>query len=712
VTLADDSRAAMSFAKPVSGLAPSLLLLGLGAAALLFDPLGAATMLRGKLFDAYESRSQIAASDDARVELVTLDPGSLAHYGSWPWPDSGLSDLTRAIVAAGAEIVVFTTPLDRPDSDNFPASLQSVSAVVPITLGVGGLSPHPATKFEYRGDKDPFPQTPHFSIGAGPDSAVARAAAGMGAPNLIPDRDGVVRRMPLAFQLNKLLIPSLSAEAARLANGDKRITVTAEQGNPSLLPQWQAPGIAALESGSHSIPTQSDGRFWINYAQGPEEISAGALLSHELASGALKNKILVLDTPGDKLATPIGRATRGTVIALGIQNILAGSMLVRPDFALAAEVAGLLAAGGLVMLLMAKLPTPWAALFTAFTVLAGLYGSWFAYLRLHWLMDAATPGVTLVLVLAAGVLMRLREIAAARAGLRHAFSDSLPRASIEKIAHRPELLSTEGETRTISYLVCGVRGMAELAAASRDNPKAFTRIMQQVMSPLMDQALAHGGTIDRLTADGFAAFWNAPLDDSEHALHACEAGSAMSVMASRVNEQIALDRPGMPPLEIGIGIATGAVIAGGFGGAGRMGYSVNGAVVQSAGRIQALSHQYGPAVIVAEETQGQAQRGFAFLEVDYIAAGSEDPPLRLYALLGNPVVRASPKFRALIAFHEHIFASLRHQQWGKARALIAQCRKLSGASQKLYDLHLTRIGYFESNPPGSEWDGAFRPILK
>jgi len=390
----------MSFAKPVSGLAPSLLLLGLGAAALLFDPLGAATMLRGKLFDAYESRSQIAASDDSRVELVTLDAGSLAHYGSWPWPDSGLSDLTRAIVAAGAEIVVFTTPLDRPDSDNFPASLQSLSAEVPITLGVGGLTPHPTTKFEYRGDKDPFAQAPHFAIGAGPDSAVARAAAGMGAPNLILDRDGVVRRMPLAFQLNTLLIPSLSAEAARLANGDKRITVTAEQSN-SLLPRWQAPGIAALESGSRSIATERDGRFWINYAQGPEEISAGALLSHELASGALKNKILVLDTPGDKVATPIGRATRGTVIALGIQNILAGSMLVRPDFALAAEVAGLLAAGGLIMLLMAKLPTPWAALFTAFTVLAALYASWFAYLRLHWLMDAATPGITLVLVLAA-----------------------------------------------------------------------------------------------------------------------------------------------------------------------------------------------------------------------------------------------------------------------------------------------------------------------
>jgi adenylate cyclase len=274
-------------------------------------------------------------------------------------------------------------------------------------------------------------------------------------------------------------------------------------------------------------------------------------------------------------------------------------------------------------------------------------------------------------------------------------------------------LSVEGETRTITYLVCGVRGLAGLAASLRENPKAFTRIMQQMMTPLMDQALAHGGTIDRLTADGFTAFWNAPLDDADHALHACEAASGMSVMASRISEEIALEGgPGMPPLEIGVGVATGAVIAGGFGGAGRMGYSVNGGVVQLAGQIQALSPQYGPAVIVAENTLMAASRAFAFLEVDYIATGAQDVPVRLYALLGNPVVRASPKFRALIAFHEHIFVSLQHQQWSKARALIAQCRNLSGASQKLYDLHLTRIGYFESNPPGPDWDGAFRPILK
>ncbi|HEY5346954.1 MAG TPA: adenylate/guanylate cyclase domain-containing protein, partial [Rhizomicrobium sp.] len=173
-----------------------------------------------------------------------------------------------------------------------------------------------------------------------------------------------------------------------------------------------------------------------------------------------------------------------------------------------------------------------------------------------------------------------------------------------------------------------------------------------------------------------------------------------------------LDGMALAPVEVGIGIATGSVIAGGLRSHGRTGYAVNGDAVALANRIQALSPQYGPAVIVGEATRAAAERSFAFLEVDYIAAGARDEPVKLYALLGNPVIRASPKFRALMTFHDHIFHALRTRQWGKARELIEQARKLSGASQKLYDLHLTRIAYFEANPPGEDWDGAFRPILK
>jgi adenylate cyclase len=386
----------------------------------------------------------------------------------------------------------------------------------------------------------------------------------------------------------------------------------------------------------------------------------------------------------------------------------------RPDFALSAEAGALVLLGGILILLLWRTRLVWAGLFAATALALLFYVSWLLYVMQHWAIDAISPGEGLVAIFLTGAIVRAAEVSALHNRLRLAFSDSLPRASIEKIARRPELLSIEGEARTITYLVCGIRGLAGLAASHRDDPRAFTQLMSRVLSPLMDQVLAHGGTIDRLTADGFAAFWNAPLDDAEHALHACEAANGMSVMAARVNETMATTPSDkvIPPVEIGVGIASGPVIAGGFGGHGRLGYSVNGDAVSLAGQLQALSAQYGPAVIVAEETEKAAARSFAFLEVDNIAFGEADAPVKLYAMLGNPVARSSPKFRALNTFHEHIFHSLRSQQWDKARALIEQCRKLSGASQGLYDLHLTRIRYFEANPPGANWNGAFRPILK
>lgn len=389
--------------------------------------------------------------------------------------------------------------------------------------------------------------------------------------------------------------------------------------------------------------------------------------------------------------------------------------LSRPSWALLAEAAFLVLAGGATAALM-RVRIYWAGLFVLGALVTGFY---LALLLARFdgsAFDALLPSATLLLAFAAGALTRLTQINRLKRELRFAFADSLPRTAIERIARDPALLSLEGETRNVTCLVCGVRGLAELASSFRDSPRAFTRLMEQVLTPLMSQTLRHGGVIGRLTADGFTAYWNAPLDDPDHALHACEAASGMTVALARVNGERAAERrmgeQPVPPVEIGIGIATGPVVAGGFGGHGRLSYSVNGEAVRQAARLQALSRNYGPAVIVAEETQQRAAQGFAFLEVDYVAQGARDKPMRLYAMLENPVARASPKIRALVTFHEHIFQSLRDQQWGRARALVEQCRNLSGACQTLYDLYTTRIRYFESNPPGAGWDGAFRPILK
>jgi adenylate cyclase len=322
------------------------------------------------------------------------------------------------------------------------------------------------------------------------------------------------------------------------------------------------------------------------------------------------------------------------------------------------------------------------------------------------------PAVFLLLILAVGAGAHLARLEALKRDLRRAFADSLPALAIDRIARDPSLLALDGQTRTVTALACGLRSLPELAAFFRDNPKSFTRLLEDILTPLMSQVLRHGGVIDRLTADGFTAYWNAPLDDPRHAAHACEAAHGMMAALADANRTLA-PRYDLPALDIGVGIATGPVIAGGFAHQGAISYGVTGDAVALAARLQTLSRVYGPAVIAAEGTRREAgPEDFAFLEVDYVAQGQGDAPLHLYALMDKRAAKASPKVRALATFHEHIFESVKAQRWDQARALVEQCSRLSGACHTLYDLYLARIRYFEANPPGSDWDGAFRPVLK
>ncbi len=730
---------------------------GLVLAALLFvlatDAGTVATRLRGVLFDSYQRSlprpyQDTLAHAGFAVRTLDADAASLKRFGKWPWPHAVLAKLERDLKAQGAAMAVFAFPLDTPDpaspkslvalvpagaqndplraalaqlaspDDGLAAAMSALATVSGFALGSGPAARAPALNatLRFTGAKNPFGHASGFATAEGAIPAVERSSLGVGALNLPLDADGVLRHIPLAFRLNGVPVPSLTAEMLRVLQGKKHLSLRSDDGDSGLL--GAQPGIASIETASGEVPTSPDGSVWIGYS-GPDAaraISAATLDAGTLPPGRLAHAVVILGPPGETLATPGGPRSVAAVYAEGLENILSGTPLRRPASAIEAELICLAIFGIGAIILFARFGVAWSGLFTALVIGGALFVSWRLYSADHVLFDALGPGVALALTFATGAAVRAAGVASARAKVRSAFAESLPARVIEQIARRPELLNFEGVSRTVTYLHCGVREFAGLADTFKDDPAAFTRLMQRVLVPLMDVAQARGGTIGRLTADGFSAFWNAPLDDPEHAIHACEAANAMMEAIARTNELVTQERRNdgvaFAPVEIGIGLSTSQAIAGVFGGHGRMAYSVTGDCAVEAERIQKLSAQYGPAVIVAEDTRKAAERGFAFLEVDYIAAGAHDTPMKLYAMLGSPVMRASPKFRALLAFHDHIFQSLRTQQWVKARELIEQCRKLSGASQKLYDLHLKRIAYFQENPPGESWDGAFRPILE
>jgi adenylate cyclase len=721
------------------------------------DAGGLATRLRGIQFDAYARANPRFYEDTRRaghpVRVLDIDPASVARFGAWPWPHAALASVVDGLKRQGAEVVVVVGRIERPDplagrnlaglvpaGPSFDAVRQTVerlpSADTALATALSGTKavtgfvfdateaahpPQHKTDVTWEGTRNPLARLPVGQNAAGSLPLIEAASAGLGSLTLAVDSDGKVRRMPLAFRIGDKAVPSLDAEVLRLlqnntAGKSAALVLKSDEGNSGFL--GGPPGVMTVATAAGPLATAPDGSIWLAYA-GPHPerlVAASAVLTDQLAPNTLANAIVYIGDPSERAATPNGLRPVAEIHAEAAENLLLGTVLRRPIAAEQTELLCLVLFGIGCALVIAKLGVRAAAAAVVLVSTAIAYGAWRIYVSEHVLFDALGLVVALWLVWATGAAARRIEIWRTRSALKRSFTDVLPKHVINLIARQPEPMKLDGETRTVTYLACGVRGFAELASSFRGDPAAFTRLTQRVLDPLMAQALAHRGAIDRMTADGFTAFWNAPLDDPEHAVHACEAAMGMMEAIAQTNDVIIherrIDGVALEPVEIGIGLSSGPAIAGGFKVHGRTAYSVNGDCAVLAARIQQLSGQYGPAVIVSEDTRKASERGFAFLEVDYIAAELHEDPVKLYAMLGNPVMRASPKFRALATFHDHIFQSMRDQQWHKARELIAQCRKLSGASQKLYDLHLARIAYFQENPPGPDWDGAFRQILQ
>lgn len=714
----------------------------------LADPGGLATHLRGLEFDAYQrAKPRVYEDTQAKtghaVRILAADDTSIAKFGRWPWPRSVLARLVGDLKAQGASLVVLDLPLDEPDpavrfaqqlpntpdlaalhgdlakmpspDEALATALSQMQSVTGFTLGDDGKTPAVKSVFAVAGSIAPISAIPKFASASSALPRIETASAGAGALNLPAAADGEVRSVPMLFALDGKFVPSLDAEALRVASGSADPTLfAADSGLTSFVSRTI---VKTLTDGPYTVALSSSGGVEIYFARPTDKrlVSAADLDSGHIAAGELKGAIVYIASPAARVMTPAGARTRADVRAEALENMLLGAEL-RPATTSQAEIAFIAIIGAGLIFLFARGNVIAATVVALGAVVGAQVLGWFLFANARMLLDAANPSLALGTAFVGGLAARRFEVNRARTLLKASFADSLPTKIISAIAKNPSLLKLDGETRMVTCLSCHIRRFAGIAEAFADDPAGFTRLINTAVAPLIDDAVRHGGMIARFEGEGFMACWNAPIDDPEHAIHACEAANRMTVTLAEVNEQLArerrLDGTAYQPLEIGIGISTGRAIAGGFAANGGTIYSVTGDATVMADRIRGLSSQYGPAVIVGEDARKAAQRGFAFLEVDFIAAGPHDQPIKLYAMLGNPLVRASPKFRALETFHEHIFQSVRLQQWEKARGLIDQCRKLSGASQKIYDLHLARIGYFEANPPGAEWDGAFRQILK
>jgi adenylate cyclase len=262
----------------------------------------------------------------------------------------------------------------------------------------------------------------------------------------------------------------------------------------------------------------------------------------------------------------------------------------------------------------------------------------------------------------------------------------------------------------MTLLFCDVRGFTSIAESFETDPQGLTRLINRFLTAMTEIILARRGIIDKYIGDCIMAFWNAPLEDRRHADNACASALAMTAALDTLNRVLADEaeaaRRPFRKLRVGIGINTGACVAGNMGCEQRMDYSVLGDAVNLASRLEGQSKTYGLDIIVGEATRAAAP-GWAALELDLIAVKGKQQAVRIYALLGDAETARSSAFMALAERHDAMLARYRAQDWRAAAEALSCCRPLDPRLTQLYDLYAERIAHYAASSPGPDWDGVF-----
>lgn len=680
------------------------------------------------------------------VTIVDIDDKSLAKLGQWPWPRTRIADMIQNLTANGAVAIGFDIVFSEADRLNpdlvasqmryldeatrtklreLPTNDQilseaikrsrvvlgetgqrDIAAEVDMTLpltGVATVGEEGAERFlfEFPGLLRNVP-------------VIEKVAAGRGLFTIRTERDGLIRRVPMIMRAQGNIMPSLSLEILRVVTG-----------TPTLLVRTDKAGIKAVRLKGVEIPTDRNGQLWVHYARQDPSIyvSAADVLDNTVSPSKIAGKLVLIGTSAvglnDIKTTPVSSTMPGVEIhAQVLESLLSGAVISQPNYALVVELLAALIIGLLVIIFTPNLGPVRLVLAGAMfaAILVGV--SWFFYAKSRYLIDftyplLSTTAIYLTLIFASFVREQRQRVQ-----IRGMFAQYMSPVLVEQLAQSPEKLVLGGEEREMTIMFSDVRGFTTISESYKHDPQGLIALMNRFLTPLTDVIIEQKGYIDKYMGDAIMAFWNAPLDDAEHQVNACEAAVRMLEKIDIVNkerEQEAAEGGHVYiPLNVGIGLNTGIGVVGNMGSDLKKNYSVLGDSVNLASRLEGQTKEYGFPIIVGSRTALAAKDKFAILELDFIMVKGKTEPEVIYAIAGREDVMHSGAFQRLRNIIIEMLACYRNRDWQGALDAIERGRKSEDADtlEKLFKLYEARIKDFQVDPPPAEWNGAYALLTK
>ncbi len=568
--------------------------------------------------------------------------------------------------------------------------------------------------YEIPGGNAAFPLDPgvkvdvaHFVSVESALPEIAAASASFGAFNAKPDEDGVIRRAPLVSTIDGHMVPSLELAAAAMALKSSTLTPYTPAGsNPYI-------EFVELKEANVRVPVHHGAMSIVYY--GPEgaieRVSAADLIDGQVAPGYLKDKVVIVAATAqgtfDQRVTPFDKIAAGVEThASAVENILERRFLQRTLWTNLVELGVIVLLAVLFGFIFSKVNVRIGLPVMALTGL-GYHGLDYALFRAGYEVTSFLPLFELGVIFVLVTVFRYATEEKDKRKLRKAFQLYLNEEVMEEMLADPAKLQLGGKEVDITVLFSDIRGFTTIS--EKLTAQQLVQLLNEYLSPMTDLVFKHNGTLDKYIGDAVMAFFGAPLERPDNAFKACQC--AVEMMSTLEQLKLGWREAGYPPIDIGIGLNAGSMVAGNMGSTQRFNYTVMGDNVNLGSRLEGLNKEYGTHIIISEFTLSRAQKNGAIhtRKLDLVRVKGKEEPVRIYELRGIGNVPAA-EVEWLAKWNEAL-ALYRGQLWNEAMEMFRTCAAMN-ADDRTSPIYVERCEAMRDNPPGADWDGVMKMTHK
>lgn len=282
------------------------------------------------------------------------------------------------------------------------------------------------------------------------------------------------------------------------------------------------------------------------------------------------------------------------------------------------------------------------------------------------------------------------------------FSQYVSGDLVNELISNPENLQLGGNRKNLTVLFSDIAGFSTFS--EKKEPEDLVKFLNEYLSAMTDIVLQNRGTLDKYVGDAVMAFWGAPIDDENHALHGCKTAILMQKKLDEM--RVRWKKENQPEIIVRIGLNSGDMVVGNIGGDQRFDYTVMGDNVNLASRLEGANKEYGTLIMIAESTYEEIKDQIIARELDLIVVKGKTLPIKVYELISLKEDSIDKNFMECCNLYHDGLNFYRERKFDEA---IDKFKKAVEIHPEDYPskMYLKRCQELKQNPPDENWDGVF-----